>query len=304
MTTSKVPSRDEWATYLQTYRAQIVAEVRESLQAEMQASVAAAGVAAANSSPAAPPDGNQRARPALPDLFFPGRNQPVVSRWLFLVEQFLLLSHILPAEWTAFTGTLLRGSAITWWQSVHATIQSWDQFKLIFTATFQPVNPNIRARDALAALKQLKSVQDYASRFRDIAQEILDLSDAERMDRFKRGLKTNVRMEVELRDCSTLEEMIRVAERYDSVHYAYNKPRFPRSPFLPFAPSYQPSTTTDSNLQESAPMDLDLMEKRKRNPRPAIVCYKCGKKGHVWKVCRQRTNQPPILPTPGNSSRQ
>ncbi|CAI7729085.1 unnamed protein product [Closterium sp. NIES-53] len=196
----------------------------------MQASVAAAGVAAANSSPAAPPGGNQRARPALPHLFFPGRNQPVVSRWLFLVEQFLLLSHILPAKWTAFTYTLLRGSAITWWQSIP------------------------------------------------------DLSDAERMDRFKRGLKTNVRMEVELRDCSTLEEMIRVAERYDSVHYAYNKSRFPRSPFLPFAPSYQPSTTTDSNLQESAPMDLDLMEKRKRNPRPAIVCYKCGKKGHLWKV--------------------
>ncbi|CAI7800039.1 unnamed protein product [Closterium sp. NIES-53] len=239
----------------------------------------------------------------MPDLFMPGSFQPVVSRWLFLVEQYLLLSHVAPAEWTSFTGTLLRGSAITWWQSIYTSVHTWDQFKQLFTAAFQPVNPELKARDRLAALKQLKSVQEYAACFRDITQEIPDLSTAEKMDRFKRGLKSSVRMEVELRDCTTLEEMIHVAERYDAIHFAY-KAQFPRSPSLPFAPSLQSSSSATFNLQEPAPMDLDMVEKGKKPVKTDVVCFKSGKKGHVWRFCRERSNRPPLLPTPKNSHRQ
>ncbi|CAI7771319.1 unnamed protein product [Closterium sp. NIES-54] len=70
-------------------------------------------------------------------------------------------------------------------------------------------------------------------------------------------------MEVELKDCTTLEELIRVAERYDAVHFAY-KAQFPRSPFLPFAPSHQSSSSATFNQQKPAPMDLDVMEKGKK----------------------------------------
>ncbi|CAI7851302.1 unnamed protein product, partial [Closterium sp. NIES-54] len=40
------------------------------------------------------------------------------------------------------------------------------------------------------------------------------------MDKFKRGLKPKIRTEVELRGATTLDEMIRVAERFDTINFA------------------------------------------------------------------------------------
>ncbi|CAI7788782.1 unnamed protein product [Closterium sp. NIES-54] len=51
---------------------------------------------------------------------------------------------------------------------------------------------------------------------------------AEALDKFKRGLKDDVRMEVEVQGCSSLEKMARVAERYDEIHFGNRRNRFNR----------------------------------------------------------------------------
>ncbi|CAI5950609.1 unnamed protein product [Closterium sp. NIES-65] len=89
---------------------------------------------------------------------------------------------------------------------------------------FEPVNSIERARDNLAELRQHRSVAEYINRFRELVLEIPDIPAAELMDKFKRGLKPKIRTEVELRGATTLDEMIRVAERFDTVNFtAYQR---------------------------------------------------------------------------------
>ncbi|CAI5964364.1 unnamed protein product [Closterium sp. NIES-64] len=89
---------------------------------------------------------------------------------------------------------------------------------------FEPINFIERARDNLAELRQHRSVAEYINRLRELVLEIPDIPAAELMDKFKRGLKPKIRTEVELRGATTLDEMIRVAERFDTINFtAYQR---------------------------------------------------------------------------------
>ncbi|CAI7791870.1 unnamed protein product [Closterium sp. NIES-53] len=190
--------------------------VAKEVQAALQNAAAQQGVATA---PGSAVGSLSHLRASMPDTFVPGKGQPVVRRWLFLVEEYLRLSHVAGEEWAPFAGTLLRGSAVAWWQSVRPAIQTWHQFKEALVASYEPINAMARARDRLANLRQRTSATYYIAESCDISTEISDLSTAEALDTFKRGLKDDVRMEVEGQGCSSLEEMARVAERYDGIHF-------------------------------------------------------------------------------------
>ncbi|CAI7812649.1 unnamed protein product, partial [Closterium sp. NIES-53] len=183
--------------------------VAKEVQAALQNAGAQQGVATA---PGSVVKSLSHVRASMPDTFVPGKGQPVVRRWLFLVEEYIRLSHVAGEEWAPFAGTLLRGSAVAWWQSLRPAIQTWQQFKEALVASYEPINAMARARDRLANLRQRTSVADYIAEFRDISTEISDLSTAEALDKFNRGLKNNIRMEVEVQGCSSLEEMARVAK--------------------------------------------------------------------------------------------
>jgi len=66
-------------------------------------------------------------------------------------------------------------------------------------------------------------VQDYATEFRSLLLEIPGMQEEEKIDRFIRGLKDNIRMEVELREPADLNEAIKIADRYDSIAFRYQK---------------------------------------------------------------------------------
>ncbi|CAI7896747.1 unnamed protein product [Closterium sp. NIES-54] len=63
---------------------------------------------------------------------------------------------------------------------------------------FEPVNAIKQARDNLAELCQHRSVAEYINRFRELVLEIPGIPAAKQMDKFKRGLKSKIRTEVEL----------------------------------------------------------------------------------------------------------
>ncbi|CAI7758786.1 unnamed protein product, partial [Closterium sp. NIES-54] len=205
------------------------AAVRELVAKEVQGALQnAAAQQSVATAPGSVVGSLSHVRASMPDTFVPGKGQPVVRRWLFLVEEYLCLSHVAGEEWAPFAGTLLRGSAVAWWQSVRPAFQTWQQFKEALVAAYEPINAMARARDRLANLRQCTSVADYIAEFRDISTEISDLSTAEALDKFKRRLKDDVRMEVEVQGCSSLEEMARVAERYDEIHFGNRRNRFNR----------------------------------------------------------------------------
>ncbi|CAI5475466.1 unnamed protein product [Closterium sp. Yama58-4] len=263
--------------------------VAKEVQAALQKAAAQQGIAVA---PGSVVGSTSHVRASLPDTFVPGKGQPVVRRWLFLVEEYLRLSHVAGDEWAPFAGTLLRGSAVAWWQSVRPAIQIWQQFKEALVASYEPINAMAKARDRLANLRQRTSVADYIADFRDISTEISDLSTAEALDKFKRGLKDDVRMEVEVQGCSTLEEMARVAERYDEIHFGSRRSRFNRG--MRFSPNmFQPIQGEQRGGAGPTPMELDTIDRNKEKRKGfAGNCFKCGKRGHKALNCPTKSRQP------------
>ncbi|CAI7757487.1 unnamed protein product [Closterium sp. NIES-54] len=180
------------------------------------------------------------------------------ARWLFQVEEYLSLCHVNRAEWARHAGMMLRGAAATWWQSCHATISTWEEFSASLLMNFEPVNAIERARDNLADLRQHRSVAECINRFRELVLEIPDIPAAEQMDKFKRGLKPKIRTEVELRGAMTLDEMIRVAERFDTINFAaYQRFQGRTGQHTTAGPTYCTNGPT--------PMELGVVDQRARN---------------------------------------
>ncbi|CAI5962873.1 unnamed protein product [Closterium sp. NIES-64] len=137
---------------------------------------------------------------------------------------------------------------------------------------FEPVNAIERARDNLAALRQHRSVAEYVNRFRELVLEIPDIPASEQMDKFKRGLKPKIRTEVELRECTSMDDMIRVAERFDTINFA----AFQRFNGMMGHTKHAPAACANG----PTPMELGMMERQPRNA-SNVMCYQCGKIGHI-----------------------
>ena len=79
------------------------------------------------------------------------------------------------------------------------------------------------ARDKLASLKQTGSVKAYNDLFLGTILEIPTISEEEQLDRYIRGLKEKVYIEVELREPSNLKEAMHIANRYNTISFTYTK---------------------------------------------------------------------------------
>ena len=150
-----------------------------------------------------------------------------IENWTFQVENFLKgHANVDNKQAVTFTTSLLEGDAATWWRAqglnedaFKELQEDWDKFKKEIEAHFRPVDSKKLARDKIANLRQRASVRNYTYEFRRLLLEIGNMSEEEMLDRFIRGLKFNVRKEVELRDPTTLTDAVSIAERYDSISF-------------------------------------------------------------------------------------
>ena len=77
--------------------------------------------------------------------------------------------------------------------------KTWWDFKFQLAQEFKVIDEERIARDRLAKLRQLTSVQEYIKEFRILKMKISDLSEAEEFDKFRRGLKTEILNEMDRR---------------------------------------------------------------------------------------------------------
>lgn len=123
----------------------------------------------------------------------------MVDSWLRSVERYANLVNITSEEQTKFAATLLRGRADIWLRGLetsNSVPENWRDFKKALEEAFKPTQSLRLARDKLAALRQVGTVDDYVDKFRDVALEIPNLSPDEAQDRFERGLRSDIRAHV------------------------------------------------------------------------------------------------------------
>ena len=252
------------------------------------------------------------------------RDSESIESWLFSVEQFFALTGLPDGmRQVQYAGSLLRGSALVWFRTMCSTaehlafISTWPLFCSELRANFCPTNMVKLARDRLAYLRQTSSsVRDYVREFRAVCLDIPALSADERLDRFTRGLKSHVRREVEVREPSTFEEAVKLAEKFDSAQRSV----YPSS----YSGSGGPSSRGRGHYNDNgpAPMDLNALQRSPRTPqggsRPAPGrsqspgrsfgrggmsdeqraklaaegrCFYCKETGHIRETCPKRLSQ-------------
>ena len=185
--------------------------------------------AAVSSADSSPPHPVSRLPPGFktPKLEpFGGKKGEDLTAWLFQAEeQFSLLNITDDDLRIRIAGMAFRGAANTWYHSVRADtlpeaerLSQWGPFKASLIEQFSPVDPVKVARDQLADLHQEGSVREYTSMFRHLCTSIKDISEAEKLDRYVRGLKPHTKRKVELREppVRTFAEASKIAERVDN----------------------------------------------------------------------------------------
>jgi hypothetical protein len=155
-------------------------------------------------------------------------------------------------------------------------------------------------------LRQTTTVADYVARFYKLGMQLPPMEPSHLLDKFLRGLKPKTRMELELKDPKTLDEAIRLADRFDSIVYRKTVPLTP-----PNAPSH---SRLDEYEHGGEPMQLDAMRVKPRTQstdqqapmtlkkltpeerahlRSIGACFRCRKPGHLSRECPSQTASGP-----------
>jgi hypothetical protein len=257
-----------------------------------------------------------------PACFTGQKREPTPQNWAHAMENYLTANRVKLDEASSVTlaAGYLADSALTWYRlhlsevdrGVVQPYRDWHTFKTALLKKFVPIAPEVLARTKLYHIRQTQSVQTYATEYNMCMLEIPDMTEKDRVDRFCRGLKAEVRVLVELQKPSTLVEAIELATQIDSIMWQSRK-TLPRS-FAPTSSPYvKPSngpTAMELGLAQSkflgysgrAPVSnvkprkpvtpsgapFGLRSARPDSGRPNVQCFYCKRMGHVQRDCYRR----------------
>ena len=123
------------------------------------------------------------------------------------------------ADRLRFTTTYLKRPALDWWEHLGAsTPTSWADFEAALRSRFQPVTSAESTRSKLLTLAQGKSsVHDYISTFRRLVVAVPDMSEADRLFQFTRGLAPAIATQLRVHGITTVDAAISMAARVGSL---------------------------------------------------------------------------------------
>jgi len=168
----------------------------------------------------------------------------------------------------------MTDNASTYLQSIRGTYTTFSGFKTLLKNRFQPVSSNKLARLELKKLRQnLLTVSEYSNQFLSIANRITDMTEADRIEKYKDGLNFKIQQAIAVFETTTLTDTMIHAERVVAVHLK------PNNHFKSQSTSQTPSSnstgqTTAPSTSTATPMQLDV-----------IKCEYCGRRGHTKQTC-------------------
>ena len=258
----------------------------------------------AQAQPGAAPAHDSGVKPPKPDFFYGNQDASRVRQWCFSVDTFFEAAHTAAQARVPYAATLLRSNALTWWQGLSPTARptEWENFKDDIIKYHQPISSVTVARDKIAQLVQRTSVANYVKDFKDLALNIPNFSEDERLDRFKRGLKHDVRLHVALANPSTFEAAVTIAGQVDDIMYGLHRG----------TRTQQRTLHRPENSNQATPMELDVVTRndypdqnqrttrnswssnsRRSQEQRQGLCFYCKEPGHLAVKCpkKQQKNE-------------
>lgn len=258
-------------------------------------------------------------KPPQPDVF---KGQSV-DLFIFAIEKSFEFYKVDEGQKVSLAITYFRESALRWYQFVEqqrkGSPMTWQEFKVLMVQHFKASNTGAVIRNKLNSLRQLNSVATYNDLFNKLIIELPEVDVDTKIDMYRRGLKTDIHVQVCLSNPRTLEANQTVALNIDNVLSAA---RFQRRNGQSFQGGFNPNSRYASSQAQSSgssavPMELGFTDledaseaastslnamksssgyqgKRRLDPelykkyREAGKCFKCGQTGHISKNCNRK----------------
>ena len=234
-----------------------------------------------------------------------------VQDWTTRFELYARLSRIPEEEGVSRLRMCLGGTAGAWLdvllqQNPLLRTAEVSRVLQLMVNQFTPVSVDELARDRLATLEQRGSVAEYNARFRALVLRVTGMSAADALDRYLRGLKTKVRVQMALLKPADLLTAMQTAERVDAQLWRHrrqdNELGVGNSSSSGFA-QLQPAAANGGPV----PMELGGLRmgqqqqehhQQQQHVPPAAQahqagrfagkCYRCGARGHMARFCTAR----------------
>lgn len=119
----------------------------------------------------------------------------------------------------------LAGSALKWYRlhlnsvatGLEADFPNFEAYEQALISKFAPAEPEREARNRLEKLRQTGSAREYARNFITLMLDIPEMREKDRLEKFMRGLKPHLRLQLELKGPSTLQRALEWAVRIDQL---------------------------------------------------------------------------------------
>ncbi|PWA76878.1 zinc finger, CCHC-type, Retrotransposon gag domain protein [Artemisia annua] len=162
---------------------------------------------------------------------FNGLCDPIAAlRWIHEMENIFKAIKCADEEKVVYAIAKLRSEALSWWDMVKDTSvpTAWNQFKEMFKAKFCPIRMVMQLEEELLTFKQgSQTVQEYAARFVEMAKyaEHQVATEGRKMERFIRGLRTDIREIVSTKDLTTFQEAVGAAQEVEKEFNKHSEER-------------------------------------------------------------------------------
>ena len=209
-----------------------------------------------------------------PEAFI-GKPEQLLA-WIELVNIHLALNEISDDRYALHVAKQFSSPTVMNWLQTLANEPNnpmgWRELQERMKLYYKVQNEEDRARAELSKLKQTKGVRAYTNEFNKLMLKLPMLSEEDKVYNFKKGLKTDVKIQVELRGYTDMTELKAAADRVDDLLWQANGRRARREESSP-----------SGNVPASDIMDVGNVKlsraKRQRYLKEGR-CFVCGEKGH------------------------
>lgn len=221
-------------------------------------------------------------KPPKPETYS-GKQPTTLPSWFISMQSYLEATGVALDTPEAVRGaaSYLSGKALEWYHLQFTRsgntvpYATYADFKQALQDYLLPVDPAYAARDKLDRFRQLTSAQDYVTGYNALMLNIPDMSEADRVHNFVRGLKQQVQTQVLMQQPTTLSQAQQLAIKADAAVYKSKPSGF----------GYRSTLPSSSTPNGVTPMELGAHEATKEAELSAGECYACGKKGHFSWEC-------------------
>lgn len=227
---------------------------------------------------------------------FTGRDRRphILNSFLRHFEKYVDYMKLQGREKGVAFSAMLSDDAAIWYQSLNRGYD-WDDLKPEFLRRFRDPQAEKNARIKLHQLRQSGSAKKYTEEFKRLCSCISDLTDADQMQTYQHGLKTDLRIHLAVLKVKTFDQAVHAAEELDEIMFQERARAADERKNPKFSRPEKVGKVTEK-LRDRKPTkekEVDPAKQRAAKERKELrekgACFFCKEPGHMQSACPIKT---------------